>query len=421
METNQILTVVVFFIVMIAIMSEKIHRTAAALAGAMALFFLHILDVEKAIEYVDFNTIGVLVGMMIFVSGVKRSGLFEYIAIKAAKLAKGDPWKIMVSFMILTAVLSAFLDNVTTVLLVGPMTIAICQVLELDPVPFLMTQIMSSNIGGTGTLIGDPPNIMIGSAANLSFVDFLQNTGVVAVAIMAVMILMFRFFYGRNLGASAESIENVMKMDEVKAIEDIGLLRKSITIIVLVLFGFMFHGLLGIESSVVALSAATAMMIFGKVNVEHIIVDAEWGTILFFVGLFIVVGGMVETGVIKNLAKELIAFTDGNIMLTMIVLLWGSAILSSFLDNIPFVATMIPMIIAMGHDGINTVPLWWAISLGACLGGNGTLIGASANVVLAGISNKQGYPITFKSFIKVGMPVMILSMIIASAFMLIRY
>ena len=421
METNQILTVVVFFLVMVAIMSEKIHRTAAALAGAMALFFLHILDVDKAIGYVDFNTIGVLVGMMIFVSGVKRSGLFEYIAIKAAKLAKGDPWKIMVSFMVLTAVLSAFLDNVTTVLLVGPMTIAICQVLELDPVPFLLTQIMSSNIGGTGTLIGDPPNIMIGSAANLNFIDFLSNTGVVAVVIMAVIILMFRFFYARNLVSTDEAIKKVMNMDEEKAIEDIGLLRKSLIIIVLVLAGFMFHGLLGIESSVVALTAATAMMIFGKINVEHIIVDAEWGTILFFVGLFIVVGGMVETGVIKSFANELIAFTDGNVMLTMLVLLWGSAILSSFLDNIPFVATMIPMIIAMGNDGIDIVPLWWAISLGACLGGNGTLIGASANVVLAGISNKQGYPITFGSFLKVGMPVMIISMIISSAFMLLRY
>ena len=421
METNQILTVVVFFLVMVAIMSEKIHRTAAALAGAMALFFLHILDVDKAIGYVDFNTIGVLVGMMIFVSGVKRSGLFEYIAIKAAKLAKGDPWKIMVSFMILTAVLSAFLDNVTTVLLVGPMTIAICQVLELDPVPFLLTQIMSSNIGGTGTLIGDPPNIMIGSAANLNFIDFLSNTGVVAVVIMAVMILMFRFFYARNLVSTDEAIKKVMNMDEEKAIEDIGLLRKSLIIIVLVLVGFMFHGLLGIESSVVALTAATAMMIFGKINVEHIIVDAEWGTILFFVGLFIVVGGMVETGVINSLAEKLIAFTDGNVILTMLVLLWGSAILSSFLDNIPFVATMIPMIIAMGNDGIDIIPLWWAISLGACLGGNGTLIGASANVVLAGISNKQGYPITFGSFLKVGMPVMIISMIISSAFMLLRY
>ena len=421
METNQILTVVVFFLVMVAIMSEKIHRTAAALAGAMALFFLHILDVDKAIGYVDFNTIGVLVGMMIFVSGVKRSGLFEYIAIKAAKLAKGDPWKIMVSFMVLTAVLSAFLDNVTTVLLVGPMTIAICQVLELDPVPFLLTQIMSSNIGGTGTLIGDPPNIMIGSAANLNFIDFLSNTGVVAVVIMAVMILMFRFFYARNLVSTDDAIKKVMNMDEEKAIEDIGLLRKSLIIIVLVLVGFMFHGLLGIESSVVALTAATAMMIFGKINVEHIIVDAEWGTILFFVGLFIVVGGMVETGVINSLAEKLIAFTDGNVILTMLVLLWGSAILSSFLDNIPFVATMIPMIIAMGNDGIDIIPLWWAISLGACLGGNGTLIGASANVVLAGISNKQGYPITFGSFLKVGMPVMIISMIISSAFMLLRY
>ncbi|MCI5698015.1 MAG: ArsB/NhaD family transporter [Clostridiales bacterium] len=421
MEVNQIVTIGVFLAVMVAIMSEKIHRTAAALAGAMALFFLHILDVKIAVSYIDFNTIGVLVGMMIFVSGVKRSGLFEYMAIKAAKLAKGDPWKIMVSFMVLTAVLSAFLDNVTTVLLVGPMTIAICKVLKLDPVPFLLSQIMSSNIGGTATLIGDPPNIMIGSAAHLSFLDFLSNTGVVSVAIMVVIVGLFRFLYGKKMTAGEAAIREVMEMDEEKAIEDLTLLRKSLIMIVMVIAGFMFHGTLGIESSIVALTAATLMMIVGRVNVEHIIVDAEWGTILFFVGLFIVVGGMVETGVIKDLAQVLIDFTHGNVVLTMMVLMWGSAILSSFLDNIPFVATLIPLILAMGNDGVDTLPLWWAVSLGACLGGNGTLVGASANVVLAGISNKQGYPITFGSFIKVGMPVMVLSMIVASAYMLIRY
>lgn len=421
MEAHQIVSVAVFAVVMIGIMTEKIHRTAAALAGAMALFFLHILNVESAVGYIDFNTIGVLVGMMIFVSGVKRSGLFEYVAIKAAKLAKGDPWKIMISFMILTAVLSAFLDNVTTVLLVGPMTIAICQVLELDPVPFLLTQIMSSNIGGTGTLIGDPPNIMIGSAAHLSFVDFIMNTGVVSIIIMVVIIIMFKFLYGNKLKAEESAIAQVMEMDEHKAIEDMPLLKKSLVMIALVIAAFVFHGAIGIESSVVALTAATAMMIVGKVNVEHIIVEAEWGTILFFVGLFMVVGGMVETGVINSLAQVLIDFTHGNVVLTMIVLLWSSAILSSFLDNIPFVATLIPLILAMGADGVDTTPLWWAISLGACLGGNGTLVGASANVVLAGISNKQGYPITFASFLRVGMPIMIVSIVIASGYMLIRY
>ncbi|XVG96278.1 ArsB/NhaD family transporter [Eubacteriales bacterium KG127] len=421
MEAHQIVSVVVFAVVMIGIMTEKIHRTAAALAGAMALFFLHILNVESAVGYIDFNTIGVLVGMMIFVSGVKRSGLFEYVAIKAAKLAKGDPWKIMISFMILTAILSAFLDNVTTVLLVGPMTIAICQVLELDPVPFLLTQIMSSNIGGTGTLIGDPPNIMIGSAAHLSFMDFIMNTGVVSIIIMVVIIIMFKFLYGNKLKAEESAIAQVMEMDERKAIEDMSLLKKSLVIIALVIGAFIFHGAIGIESSVVALTAATAIMIVGKVNVEHIIVEAEWGTILFFVGLFMVVGGMVETGVINSLAQVLIDFTHGNVVLTMIVLLWSSAILSSFLDNIPFVATLIPLILAMGADGVDTTPLWWAISLGACLGGNGTLVGASANVVLAGISSKQGYPITFASFLRIGLPIMIVSIVIASGYMLIRY
>lgn len=418
---DAIIAIIVFVIVIVAIMTEKVHRTAIALAGAVVLMLTHILTVDKAVGYIDFNTIGVLIGMMLFVSVVKNSGIFEYIAIKAAKLAHGNPWKIMVAFMVITAVLSAFLDNVTTVLLVGPMTITIARMLKVNPVPFLMTQILASNIGGTATLIGDPPNIMIGSAAGLDFVDFITNTGVVAVIVIAALILVMKFVYRSKLAADEDAILSVMELDENKAIEDKPLLYKSIVVMVLVVVGFMFHSQFGIESSTVALTAAAVMLVIGRQNVDYIVGEVEWTTILFFAGLFIVVGGLDETGVIGQLAQLVINMTKGHEIMTMMVLLWASALLSSVLDNIPFVATLIPLVLALGESGIDIAPLWWAISLGACLGGNGTLIGASANVVLSGISGKHGYPISFKEYTKVGFPVMIMSVVLAMVYLLIRY
>ena len=415
---EEIIAIVIFLVVIVAIMTEKVHRTAVALAGAVLLMLSHILTVDKAVGYIDFNTIGVLIGMMLFVAVVKNSGIFEYIAIKAAH---GNPWKIMVAFMVITAVLSAFLDNVTTVLLVGPMTITIARMLKVNPVPFLMTQILASNIGGTATLIGDPPNIMIGSAAGLDFIDFITNTGIVAVFVIAALVLIMKFVYKSKLAADAEAIKSVMELDENKAIEDKALLYKSIVVMILVVVGFMFHSQLGIESATVALTAAAIMLVIGKQNVDYIIGEVEWTTILFFAGLFIVVGGLDETGVIGQLAKLVIDMTKGHAIMTMMVLLWASALLSSVLDNIPFVATLIPLVLALGESGIDVTPLWWAISLGACLGGNGTLIGASANVVLSGISGKHGYPISFKEYTKVGFPVMIMSVVLAMIYLLIRY
>ena len=418
---EEIIAIVIFLVVIVAIMTEKVHRTAVALAGAVLLMLSHILTVDKAVGYIDFNTIGVLIGMMLFVAVVKNSGIFEYIAIKAAKLAHGNPWKIMVAFMVITAVLSAIQDNVTTVLLVGPMTITIARMLKVNPVPFLMTQILASNIGGTATLIGDPPNIMIGSAAGLDFIDFITNTGIVAVFVIAALVLIMKFVYKSKLAADAEAIKSVMELDENKAIEDKALLYKSIVVMILVVVGFMFHSQLGIESATVALTAAAIMLVIGKQNVDYIIGEVEWTTILFFAGLFIVVGGLDETGVIGQLAKLVIDMTKGHAIMTMMVLLWASALLSSVLDNIPFVATLIPLVLALGESGIDVTPLWWAISLGACLGGNGTLIGASANVVLSGISGKHGYPISFKEYTKVGFPVMIMSVVLAMIYLLIRY
>lgn len=422
MSPNEIISIVIFLLVMVAIVSEKVHRAAASLAGAVILLVTHVLTVDSAIEHVDVNTIGVLVGMMLFVAVVKNSGLFEYIAIKSAKLTHGKPWAIMAVFAIITAALSAFLDNVTTVLLVGPMTLAITSILKVNPVPFLLTQILASNMGGTATLIGDPPNIMIGSEAGLGFADFILNTAPAVVIIMAASLLCFYLMFGRKLKVSDDAMQAVMELDENRAIKDKSLLIKSVVMIGLVVIGFMFHSSLGMESCTIALLAAVIMMIVGKQDVEDVIMGVEWSTILFFIGLFVVVGGMEETGVIDQLATLLIGMTGGNLVLTMLIILWVSAIVSSFLDNIPFVATLIPMILAIqAESGMDVTPLWWALSLGACLGGNGTLIGASANVVLSGISNKNGYPITFMSYLKVGFPMMILSVAISMVYLLLRF
>ena len=421
MTSTQIIAIVIFLVTMAAIMTEKLHRTVAAVAGALLLILTGVLSVESGFSYVDLNTLGVLIGMMLFVAVVKNSGIFEYIAIKAAKIAKGRPWPLMVLFALITAVLSAFLDNVTTVLLIGPMTLAITSMLRINPIPFFMTQIMASNIGGTATLIGDPPNIMIGSAAGLSFTDFITNTGVAVLFVLAATIVCFYFIYGRKLHVEPEAMDSILQLDENKAIKDRSLLIKSVVMILLVVFGFVFHSQLHLESCTIALTAAAVMLLIGRQDVEEIVAGVEWTTILFFTGLFIVVGGLQETGVIQILANGLMDLTEGHMTLTILLILWVSAIVSSFLDNIPFVATLIPLILTMQSSGVDVTPLWWAVSLGACLGGNGTLIGASANVVLSGISNRHGFPITFASYFKVGFPLMLVSVAISTVFLLRRF
>ena len=417
----EVIAIVVFVVVIGLIISEKVNSAAAALAGAMALVVTGVMSAHKALSYIDFNTIGLLVGMMVLVAIIRQSGLFEYVAIKAAKMVHGDPWKIMIAFILLTAVLSGILDNVTTVLLVGPMTIAIAKMLEINPVPFLMTQILASNVGGTATLIGDPPNIMIGSAANLSFVDFLKNTGVAVVLVIVFMIVMMRFVYKKEIEVEGLDTSKIMNLDPDKSITDKPLLIKGIVVIVLVILGFILHDQIGMETSVIALTAAAVMLIIGGVTVANAIQDVEWTTIAFFMALFVVVGGLTETGVIKQVAAVIIERTAGHPVMMMLILLWASALLSSFLNNIPFIATLIPLVLALKADGMDAEPLWWAISLGACLGGNGTMIGASANVVLSDISTKHGYPITFKSYLRVGMPFMLGSVFISMVFLLVKY
>ena len=421
MNSQQIIAICIFSIVMVLIISEKVERTVVALSGAALMFLFNIITFEEGISHIDFNTIFVLIGMMIVVGIVKKSGLFEYVAIITAKISKGDPSKIMVYFMIITAVLSAVLDNVTTVLLIGPMTLVISEILSLNPIPFLITQIIASNVGGTSTLIGDPPNIMIGSAANLSFGDFVVNLGPVIVVFLAVVVVIFKIFYRKELVKSEDSEKLIAELDETKAIQDKPLLIKSLIVLGLILVGFMTHSKLGVESSVVALTGACVLLLIGKQDPHEIIYSVEWPTIAFFSGLFIIVGGLSNTGVISMLANLLIEKTNGDVILTMFLILWISAIVSSFLDNIPFVATLIPLILTMQTKGMDVMPLWWATSLGACLGGNGTLIGASANVVLSSVGQKHGYPISFIHYLKIGFPIMILTIMFSSVYLFIKY
>ncbi len=421
MDLAQLASVAIFVIALAVIISEKVHRAVVALAGAALVMMLGIMPFDEALEHVDFNTLGVLFGMMLFVGVVKLSGLFEYLAVKCAHLAKGDPWRIMLLFVLLTALLSAFLDNVTTVLLMGPMTLNICKLLKVDPVPFFLTEIMASNIGGTATLIGDPPNIMIGSAAGYGFADFIMVDAPAVIVILAVVCAVFYFLYGRKLSAPASEISAVLALDPVDYVKDHRLLRVSVVMICLVVVGFMGHGALGWESSVIALAAAALILLVSRADIDTALAQVEWTTLVFFAGLFVIVGAMTATGVIDMLAAWLVGVTGGNVFLTMLVLVFGSALVSSFLDNIPFVATMIPILGSMQATGMDVTPLWWAVSLGACLGGNGTLIGASANVVLSDISRKNGHTITFVQYLKVGFPLMLLTVAIAAGYLALRF
>lgn len=422
MDLQTIISISVFVIVLALIMSEKINRTVAAMSGAAVLILIRILHSENAIKYIDFNTIGVLIGMMIIVSIVRNTGAFEYVAIFSAKKAKGDPWKIILSLSIVTAITSALLDNVTTVLLIAPMTLVITDVLEMDPIPFLIPEILASNIGGTSTLIGDPPNIMIGSATGLGFMDFLVNLAPIIVVIFIATFAILKVIYGKKLVVKEAQRLEIMSFDEKKSITDKPLLIKCIIVLVLVMVGFFLHEQLNYPSAVVALSGAVLLMLMTSSSVDEVFHSVEWPTIFFFAGLFIIVGGLEEVGLISKLAQSLLSLTQGNLLVTGILLLWLSAIISSFLDNIPFVATLIPLVQAMGVSGhMNVTPLWWAISLGACLGGNGTLIGASANVVVAGIAEKQGFKLSFMRYLKIGFPLMIVSIMLSTVYLVVFF
>lgn len=420
-NTNFLPAIIIFLVAYGIIISEKLNRTVVALLGAIAMVVFHILSQEEAFHVIDFNTIGLLVGMMTIVNILKRTGIFQYIAIKTAKLSKGSPWKIMLYFSVVTAVASALLDNVTTILLIAPVTFVITETLGLNPVPFLITEVLTANIGGTATLIGDPPNIMIGGATNLSFMDFLVNLGPVVVVIFIVVLFLLKFIYGSQLKISEENKAKIAEFDETKTITDPVLLKKSGIVLLGTIIGFAIHQSFGLESATIALLGAGILLLISKVDVEEILTEVEWPTIFFFMGLFIMVGALEEIGVIEVVANQLISLTHGNVFVTTMLILWVAAIASAFLDNIPFVATMIPLIHSIGATGMDTTPLWWALALGACLGGNGSVVGATANVIVSGMLHKKGYKLTFGDFLKIGFPLMVISVFISMIYLIIFY
>ena len=415
------------------IVTEKINRAIVAMLGAGLMVLTGVLNQQAAVQGIDFNTIALLTGMMVLVAITGRSGVFQYVAVWASKKVDARPSGILLMLATVTAVFSALLDNVTTVLLIVPVTLLITEELNVKAYPYLVTEILASNIGGMATLIGDPPNIIIGSAANLSFNDFVVNMTPISIIIFAVFIVGVHLFAGRHLQASDEAKARIMHFDENEAIKDPGLLKRSLCVLALVLAGFVFGHGAGMEPGTVALFGASLLLLLDNIgkdaeeqthNVHHTFGEVEWVTIFFFVGLFVVVAGVERAGLLNLMAGKLLAFTEGDLATTAVVVLWSSAILSALLDNIPFVATMIPLIKSMapqfgGAEGL--LPLWWALALGACLGGNGSLVGASANLTVAAFAEKAKQPIKFLPFMKIAFPIMLGTVAIANVYLYLRY
>lgn len=404
------------------IIAEKYHRTVIVWLAAAAVVAMGLINQEQAVEHIDFNTILLLIGMMVIVGITRRTGVFEYLAIRAAKLVRGEPIRLLIVLTVIMAVSSAFLDNVTAVLLIVPITYAFTDRLDISPMPFLFAEILASNIGGTATLIGDPPNIMIGSATGLGFIDFIVNLGIPSLIILTVTAMLLVCIFKKDLGADPDKIEALMAMSEIDYIREWALLKKSLTVLGLTILGFMLHQALHLESATIALLGAAVLMLVSREEPEDILLSIEWPTIFFFGGLFVLVGSLQVNGVISFIAQRLTHFTGANVPLLGSLVLWFSAIASAFIDNIPFVATMIPLLQEAGQMGqIPMDSIWWSLALGACLGGNGTLIGSSANVIVAGIAERNNTPIKFLDFIKIAFPLMLVSIAISNIYLYLVY
>lgn len=428
---NVLISAGLLILAYIFIATEKIPKVTIALLGAGITIFLGLVSQTRVldgvlnptyfVQYIDFNVIFLLVSMMIIVNITTRSGVFSYLANELLKMTKGHPVLILIALGIFTAVVSAFLDNVTTVILIMPITFAIARKLEIDPIPYLLTEVFASNIGGTATLIGDPPNIIIGSAAGFSFMDFVSNltlvVAVILIAVLAVMVLFFR----KKLATTAEKMKEAANIDNTHTITDVPLMVRSMIVLALVILGFVTHDITHIETCVAAMLGASFLLLFEKPN--DILRDVEWNTIFFFIGLFIIIGGVEASGGIKLMAEWILRVTQGSQEAASMLILWASGIISGIIDNIPYTATMSPMLVeiqkTMGAD--YTTPLWWCLSLGACLGGNMTMIGAAANVIVSESAAKEGHPMFFLRFMKYGVIVVAISLIISSLYINLRY
>ncbi|MFF4238266.1 ArsB/NhaD family transporter [Actinomadura geliboluensis] len=419
--------IVIFVCAYVLIASEKVHRTAVALGGAGLMLLLHITDAHGAFfsteSGIDWNVIFLLLGMMVIVSVLRRTGVFEFVAIWAAKRARGRPYRLMVMLVVLTAAASALLDNVTTVLLIAPVTFLVCERLALRPEPYLIAEVMASNIGGTATLVGDPPNIIIASRGGLSFNDFLVHLAPLVAVLVVVFCLLCRWLFRAEFRYDPDLAAEVMALEEREAITDRRLLAQGLTVLAIVIAAFVLHPVLHYEPSVVALLGAGLLVAATKVTTEEALSEVEWPTLVFFAGLFVMVGGLVETGVIGDVSKAAADATDGRLGVAAMLLLWASAVLSAIVDNIPYVATMSPIVadLVQQHPGGEGNVLWWALALGADLGGNATAIGASANVVVLGIAARNGTPISFWRFTRYGLVVTLVTVALATPYLWLRY
>ena len=417
-----IIAVTIFLLVYAAIVSEKVDRSAIALLGGMAaIMLIPSFTQERAFHAIDLNVLFLLTGMMVIANIMGETGVFQWMGVQAIQLGKGNPVRIMQILVLVTAVTSALLDNVTVVVLLAPVTLVAASSLGVSPIPFLIAEVLASNIGGTATLIGDPPNILIGSAAGIDFLTFFLNMGAFIALIITLFTLAIPLLFRKQLRIAREQSTPPAPVDASTLITDRPLLRKSLIVLGLVLLGFLLHGFLGLESATIALAGAALLILWTRQSAHEIFHHVEWATLMFFVGLFVLVDALVHVGVIDAIAHWLLGITHGNLEVTTIALLWGSAFLSGLVDNIPYTATIIPVILKLGESGMHIWPLWWALAIGADLGGNMTLIGASANVVVASFAERSGHKISFLTFTKYGAVTTLASMIIATFYLWIFY
>jgi Na+/H+ antiporter NhaD/arsenite permease-like protein len=410
----------IFLLTYALIVSERVHRTISALLGGISMILFGVVSQEQAFHAVDWNVIFLLAAMMVIANVLKETGLFQWVALQAVRMGDGDPFRVLIILSVITAVTSAFLDNVTIVVLIAPVTLFVASNLRVSPIPFLIAEILASNIGGMATLVGDPPNILIGSAAGIDFLTFLTNMGPISLIILLIFIGLSWFLFRRDLKTGKSASVDLQTLDTATLITKPVLLRKSLIVMAFVIAGFLAHGALHLEPATIALAGATVLMLWARSDPHHLLRDVEWTTLFFFFGLFITVEAVVEVGIIETIAQAALELTGGSLQLTSMLLLWFSAIASGIVDNIPYTATIIPLVQSLGQ-AMPVDPLWWALALGACLGGNLTLVGAAANVVVASLAEKSGHPISFGRFLRYGVITTFVSLVIASGYVWLRY
>ena len=411
----------IFLVAYALIATERFDRTLVALLGGLLVVALGIIDQHQAIDAIDFNVIFLLAGMMVIANGLAKTGFFEYVAARAIHVSRGDPFRLLILLSVLTAFLAAVLDNVTTVVLLTPVTLSLARTMRVSPIPYLLSQVFASNIGGTATLIGDPPNILIGSAAGLDFGAFLVHLAPVVLVIMVGFVILMAIFFRGRLEDDATRLDRLAELDPASAIKDRPTMLRALAILGLTVAGFLVHSVIGLEAATIALLGATVLMLVGPIDPHDALRDVEWNTLFFFVGLFMLIEAIVHVGIVGGVATALADAVGGDLTLATMAILWFSAIASAIVDNIPYTATAIPIVQGLIDAGLANEVLWWALALGACLGGNLTIVGASANIVVANLAERDGHKITFWQFFRYGSAVVALSLVVSTVYLWVRY